>query len=437
MPAEEKLRAERVLGARACSLAHPLIAAAARDGIGTIARPSRIAGGRATRRRGRGGSARCRHLMRAAPRGDDAVVSRLHRADEAARRPGGLTAGNCSNALRSCCAARVRCRSSPARGRRRACRAALRRGPQRQHRGGPGACRRIARDAPRRRQRACARPTTVPARLPPCSRRWIRMRSQPCPSPVARPSLDDVCRRVAGRWFPTAEGLTTRQGAPMTANRRHLGAGRPCAAVSRMSPAMVSRRHARPAGDPGCCSSSRCLRRRCPDFAGGDHQQYLVPGLIVMTAFFSSGWNGMRRSKISIVASPIAGSSPVRRLSLIAGEVPTSYRSRSSRRSSLPCAIGMAFPGGRDGRARTRAHRGAARHRVQRTGARHSQGPDGDRSGRAPAAAGEHRDVPQGDAGERVLATTFGHDERGLRALCGTLVRVNVALERSSVPPGC
>jgi hypothetical protein len=252
MPAEEKLRAERVLGARACSLAHPLIAAAARDGIGTIARPSRIAGGRATRRRGRGGSARCRHLMRAAPRGDDAVVSRLHRADEAGRRPGGLTAGNCSNALRSCCAARVRCRSSPARGRRRACRAALRRGPQRQHRGGPGACRR---------------------------------------------TLDDVCRRVAGRWFPTAEGHTTRQGAPMTANRRHLGAGRPCAAVARMSPAMVSRRHARPAGDPGCCSSSRCLRRRCPDFAAGDHQQYLVPGLIVMTAFFSSGWNGMRHRR--------------------------------------------------------------------------------------------------------------------------------------------
>jgi ABC-2 type transport system permease protein len=30
-----------------------------------------------------------------------------------------------------------------------------------------------------------------------------------------------------------------------------------------------------------------------PGFEGGDYKQYLVPGVLVMTAFFSSGWNGM------------------------------------------------------------------------------------------------------------------------------------------------
>jgi ABC-2 type transport system permease protein len=30
-----------------------------------------------------------------------------------------------------------------------------------------------------------------------------------------------------------------------------------------------------------------------PGFQGGDYKQYLVPGVLVMTAFFSSGWNGM------------------------------------------------------------------------------------------------------------------------------------------------
>ena len=30
-----------------------------------------------------------------------------------------------------------------------------------------------------------------------------------------------------------------------------------------------------------------------PGFAGGDYKQYIVPGVLVMTAFFSSGWNGM------------------------------------------------------------------------------------------------------------------------------------------------
>jgi ABC-2 type transport system permease protein len=30
-----------------------------------------------------------------------------------------------------------------------------------------------------------------------------------------------------------------------------------------------------------------------PGFQGDDYQQYLVPGVLVMTAFFSSGWSGM------------------------------------------------------------------------------------------------------------------------------------------------
>ena len=30
-----------------------------------------------------------------------------------------------------------------------------------------------------------------------------------------------------------------------------------------------------------------------PGFQGGDYKQCLVPGVLVMTAFFSSGWNGM------------------------------------------------------------------------------------------------------------------------------------------------
>ena len=40
-----------------------------------------------------------------------------------------------------------------------------------------------------------------------------------------------------------------------------------------------------------------------PGFAGGDYKQYLVPGVLVMTAFFSSGWNGMPRSRTSTAAS--------------------------------------------------------------------------------------------------------------------------------------
>jgi hypothetical protein len=43
--------------------------------------------------------------------------------------------------------------------------------------------------------------------------------------------------------------------------------------------------------------------------------------------------------------------------------------------------------------------------------------------------ASEKHDVLVQDAsGEQVLSATFAHDERGLSALCATLVRLNVVL---------
>ena len=59
-----------------------------------------------------------------------------------------------------------------------------------------------------------------------------------------------------------------------------------------------------------------------PGFSGGDYKQYLVPGVLVMTAFFSSGWNGM--STIEELDGGITDRllvTPVRRWPLIAGRV--------------------------------------------------------------------------------------------------------------------
>jgi len=51
--------------------------------------------------------------------------------------------------------------------------------------------------------------------------------------------------------------------------------------------------------------------------------------------------------------------------------------------------------------------------------------------------ASEKHDVLVADAaGEELLATTFAHDERGLRALCRTLVRLNVELVAIERPDG-
>src|SRR3954453_12898580 len=51
--------------------------------------------------------------------------------------------------------------------------------------------------------------------------------------------------------------------------------------------------------------------------------------------------------------------------------------------------------------------------------------------------ASEKRDVLVAEAdGERVLEATFAHDERGLRALCATLVRLGVGLVAIERPDG-
>jgi ABC-2 type transport system permease protein len=57
-----------------------------------------------------------------------------------------------------------------------------------------------------------------------------------------------------------------------------------------------------------------------PGFSGGDYKQYLVPGVLVMTSFFSSGWNGM--GTVDDVNRGITDRllvTPVRRWPLIAG----------------------------------------------------------------------------------------------------------------------
>jgi ABC-2 type transport system permease protein len=59
-----------------------------------------------------------------------------------------------------------------------------------------------------------------------------------------------------------------------------------------------------------------------PGFQGGDYRQYLVPGVLVMTAFFSSGWNGM--STIDDLDRGVTDRllvAPVARWPLIAGRV--------------------------------------------------------------------------------------------------------------------
>ena len=59
-----------------------------------------------------------------------------------------------------------------------------------------------------------------------------------------------------------------------------------------------------------------------PGFAGGDYKQYLVPGVLVMTAFFSSGWNGMPTIddlNRGVVDRLLV--TPVKRMPLIGGRV--------------------------------------------------------------------------------------------------------------------
>lgn len=87
-----------------------------------------------------------------------------------------------------------------------------------------------------------------------------------------------------------------------------------------------------------------------PGFAGSDYKQYLVPGVLVMTAFFSSGWNGM--STIEDLDRGVTDRflvTPVRRLPLIAGRVGQNLVQvvlQSLVIVAIALAIGVSFEGG-------------------------------------------------------------------------------------------
>jgi ABC-2 type transport system permease protein len=87
-----------------------------------------------------------------------------------------------------------------------------------------------------------------------------------------------------------------------------------------------------------------------PGFEGGDYKQYIVPGVLVMTAFFSSGWNGM--STIEDLDRGVTDRllvTPVRRWPLIAGRVGQNLVQvviQSLIIIGLALAIGVSFDGG-------------------------------------------------------------------------------------------
>jgi ABC-2 type transport system permease protein len=87
-----------------------------------------------------------------------------------------------------------------------------------------------------------------------------------------------------------------------------------------------------------------------PGFEGGDYKQYIVPGVLVMTAFFSSGWNGM--STIEDLDRGVTDRllvTPVRRLPLIAGRVGQNLVQvtiQSLIIIALALVIGVSFDGG-------------------------------------------------------------------------------------------
>jgi len=87
-----------------------------------------------------------------------------------------------------------------------------------------------------------------------------------------------------------------------------------------------------------------------PGFEGGDYKQYLVPGVLVMTAFFSSGWNGM--TTIEDLERGVTDRllvTPVRRWPLIAGRVAQNAVQvliQSIVIVGMALAIGVSFDGG-------------------------------------------------------------------------------------------
>jgi ABC-2 type transport system permease protein len=87
-----------------------------------------------------------------------------------------------------------------------------------------------------------------------------------------------------------------------------------------------------------------------PGFEGGDYKQYIVPGVLVMTSFFSSGWNGM--STIEDLERGVTDRllvTPVARWPLIAGRVGQNLVQvtiQSLIIVGLALALGVSFDGG-------------------------------------------------------------------------------------------
>jgi ABC-2 type transport system permease protein len=87
-----------------------------------------------------------------------------------------------------------------------------------------------------------------------------------------------------------------------------------------------------------------------PGFGGDDYKQYLVPGVLVMTAFFSSGWNGM--STIEDLERGVTDRllvTPTRRWPLIVGRLGQNAVQaliQSLVIIGMALAIGVSFDGG-------------------------------------------------------------------------------------------
>jgi ABC-2 type transport system permease protein len=87
-----------------------------------------------------------------------------------------------------------------------------------------------------------------------------------------------------------------------------------------------------------------------PGFEGTDYKQYLVPGVLVMTSFFSSGWNGM--STIEDLERGVTDRllvTPARRWPLIVGRLgqnAVQVLVQSVVIVGMALAIGVSFAGG-------------------------------------------------------------------------------------------
>ena len=178
---------------------------------------------------------------------------------------------------------------------------------------------------------------------------------------VARPSLDDVYLRFAGR---------TLCGGGVTVATTRRCAFRPCSpragAAHAVAPAGLSSRSAWCSRSSGCCCSARCSGRSSTSPASPTARATWSssrPGVIVMTALFSSGWAGtiyiedMDRGVMDRLLA-----SPVRRGAMMVGTLAYQALTTVSRRSScsaIAVLAGARFPGATVGVLVTTARRGA------------------------------------------------------------------------------